>query len=292
LASATTVSVAGLIAGEHGPIEGSSELTLADYVDEIMASGLPGLRTLSDRARVAALDGYLDRIIEHDLAEAGFVVRRPAAVRAWLGAYAAGTATTASWEQLRDAATAGLGNKPAKTTTSTYTELLAQLRIIDPLEAWLPGNNHFTRLASSSKHHIADPALAVRLLRRTRAHLLGGDHRSGTVPIDGSLLGNLFESLTALTIRTAAQAAGAQVSHLRTRNGDHEIDFIVESERGVVAFEAKLSGTVSTDDVKHLKWLRDRLGSDLVDAVVVTTGPTAYRRSDGIAVVPLALLGA
>lgn len=292
LATATTVSVAGLLAGDHEQVRGHSELTLTDYVDEIIVSGFPGIRDLGDRARTAALDSYLDRIVDHDLAEAGFTVRRPAAVRAWLRAYAAGTATTASWERLRDSATAELDNKPAKTTTSNYTELLTQLRILDPLEAWLPGRNHFTRLASSPKHHIADPALAARLLQRNRTHLLRGDHGGIAVPNDGSLLGNLFESLAALTVRTAAQAAGAHVAHLRTKNGDHEVDFIVEDGNGIVAFESKLSGSVDNDDVKHLAWLRERLGGDLVDAVVITTGSTAYRRKDGIAVVPLALLGA
>jgi hypothetical protein len=292
LATATTVSIAGLLAGDHQQIHGESELTLGDYVDEIIASGFPGVRDLGDRARTAALDSYLDRIVDHDLADAGFTVRRPAAVRAWLRAYAAGTATTASWERLRDSATAGLENKPAKTTTTNYTNLLTQLRILDPLEAWLPGRNHFTRLAASPKHHIADPALAVRLLQRTKAHLLAGGQEGIAVPNDGSLLGNLFESLAALTVRAGAQAAGAHVAHLRTRNGDHEVDFIVEGDDGLVAFEVKLSGSVDDGDVQHLAWLRDRLGSDLVDAVVITTGPTAYRRKDGIAVVPLALLGA
>jgi len=292
LTTATTVSLAGLLSGDHDLIGGNSTLTLVDYVDEILASGFPAVRALGERARTVAIDSYLDRIVDHDLPEAGFTVRRPAAVRAWLRAYGAATATSASWEQLRDAATAGLDNKPAKSTTITYTELLTQMRILDPLEAWLPGRNHFTRLASSPKHHIADPALAVRLLQRTKGHLLSGDLGGVSVPNDGSLLGNLFESLAALTVRTAAQAASAHVAHLRTRNGDHEVDFIVEGDNGIVAIEVKLSGSVDDNDVKHLIWLRSRLGSDLVDAVVVNTGPAAYRRQDGIAVVPLSLLGA
>lgn len=44
------------------------------------------------------------------------------------------------------------------------------------------------------------------------------------------MAGPLFESLTALTVRVAAQAAEAQVGHLRTRNGDREIDLIVEDQ--------------------------------------------------------------
>ena len=61
--------------------------------------------------------------------------------------------------------------------------------------------------------------------------------------------------------------------------------------RRVLALEVKLGRDVSDDDLRHLHWLREKSGSDLLDAVVVTTGPSAYRRKDGIAVVPAALLG-
>ena len=50
-------------------------------------------------------------------------------------------------------------------------------------------------------------------------------------------------------------------------------------------------GAVGNRDVRHLLWLRDEMGDDLLDAVVVTTGPHAYRRPDGVVVVPAALLG-
>ena len=80
--------------------------------------------------------------------------------------------------------------------------------------------------------------------------------------------------------------------HLRTRNGDHEVDLIVErADHRVVALEVKLAASVEDRDVAHLHWLARQLGTDLLDAVVVTTGEHAYRRADGIAVVPLALLG-
>ncbi len=69
--------------------------------------------------------------------------------------------------------------------------------------------------------------------------------------------------------------------------GEREIDLIVERGDGrVVALEVKLSAAVVDADVRHLHWLVDRLGDELLDAVVVTTGPESYRRSDGIAVVP------
>ncbi|GIJ40441.1 hypothetical protein Vwe01_37660 [Micromonospora andamanensis] len=51
-----------------------------------------------------------------------------------------------------------------------------------------------------------------------------------------------------------------------------------------------LSPSVSDGDVRHLTWLRGQLGDDLLDAAVITTGSEAYRRADGIAVIPLSLL--
>jgi len=59
----------------------------------------------------------------------------------------------------------------------------------------------------------------------------------------------------------------------------------------IVAIEVKLSQSVGDDDVRHLRWLAGKIGPDLLDAVVVTTGGDAYRRADGIAVVPAGALG-
>ena len=82
------------------------------------------------------------------------------------------------------------------------------------------------------------------------------------------------------------------VHHLRTRDGDHEVDLIVQrADHRVVAFEVKLTLSADDRDTSHLRWLRDRLGEDLLDAAVITTGRHAYRRPDGIAVIPAALLG-
>jgi predicted AAA+ superfamily ATPase len=94
-------------------------------------------------------------------------------------------------------------------------------------------------------------------------------------------------------VKTYAATSRARVYHLRTSRGDHEVDLIVERDDGkIVALEVKLAPDVNREDVKHLLWLRETIGSDLLDAAVITTGPGAYRRDDGIAVIPAALLTA
>ncbi len=285
-----TVSTAGLLAGT-AIVHGRTGFGLSDYVEEILAGGYPAMRGMDARSRLRQLDGYLDRIVDHDLAEAGLVVRRPATVMAWLRAYAAAIATTASWEKIRDAATSGISDKPAKSTTLPYIELLTALRILDPVPAWVPSNNHLQALTQQPKHHLADPALAARLVRRSATQLLQGNEPNPVVARDGGFLGGAFESLAALSLRTFAQRCDAKVSHLRTDGGRHEVDFVIESDAGIVGVEAKLASSIDNTDVRHLLWLREQIGNECIDLVVLHSGPEAYRRPDGVAVVPLALLG-
>jgi predicted AAA+ superfamily ATPase len=287
-----TVSLRQLLAGERPPVEGGTGLRVADYVREILHSGFPGIRPLSGRPLRAQLDGYLDRIIDRDFPELGHPIRNPAALRRWMTAYAAASSTTASFETIRDAATGGEGEKPAKTTTRPYRDVLERLWVLDPVPAWMPTRNRIRRLSSPPKHQLADPALAARLLGLDADALLSGGEIGPPIPRDGTLLGALFESLCTLSLRVYAQSSEARVFHLRTSRGEHEVDLIIEREDGrVLAVEFKLARDVDSDDVRHLNWLSGQLGDSLIDAVVVNTGEEAYRRTDGIAVVPAALIG-
>jgi len=285
------VSLGDLLTGGRPVVEGSTDLNLTDYAEEIVRSGFPGIRDLPARARRAQLDGYLARIVERDFPEQGHLVRRPATLRAWLAAYAGATAGTASYNAILTAATPGEDDKPAKTTTIAYRDVLSQLWLLDPVPGWFPRNT-FATLGAAPKHHLADPALAARLLGADVAALLEDSITLPTVPRHGPLLGALFESLVTLSVRVYAQAAEATVHHLRTRDGGHEVDLIVQrADHRVVAFEIKLTTAADDRDTRHLRWLRDRLADDLLDAAVITTGTHAYRRPDGIAVIPAALLG-
>ncbi len=171
------------------------------------------------------------------------------------------------------------------------------------MPGWLPSRNHLARLSQAPRHHLADPALAARLLGADEGALLTGvtsplflvggaaGHPTAT-PRDGTLFGQLFESLVTLSVRVYAQAAEAHVRHLRVQDGRHEVDIIVErADHRVLGIEVKLSASVEDRDVRHVHWLKAQLGDDVLDMVVITTGEQAYRRADGVAVVPATLLG-
>lgn len=285
------ISLSELLSGVRPHLEGASALLLIDYVEEILASGFPALRGLSPRALRFQLDSYLRNAVDRDMPEQGLAVRKPEAVLAWLRAYAAATASTASYSALLDAATPGQSDKPSRVTSIAYRDVLTQLWLLDPVPAWNALGHPMTRLGQAPKLHLADPALAARLLGLSVDGLIGGEG-DPIGPQAGTMLGHLFESLATLCVRVAAQAAEGTVGHLRTRNGDHEIDLVVVRDDGLVlAIEVKLAATVVDRDVTHLHWLAAQLGPRLLDAVVLHTGPQAYRRRDGIGVVPLALLG-
>lgn len=281
-ADSATVSLASLLKGESAVVAGSTAIGLQDYVAAISSSGFPGILRAPAEIRSDLIDSYIHRIIDRDLPEFGAQVRKPDTLRRWLAAYAAASSTTTSYAKVLAAASAADATQPSKTTTIAYRDHLAALWILDPVPAWKPVSTATPRLVSAPKHQLADPALALRLMRLTGDSLV---RRQGS-----HMAGPLFESLATLSVRVAAQVARAEVGHLRTRDGDREVDLIVEGPEGqIIGIEVKLTSRISDEDVKHLHWLR-KLVPEVADLVVITTGNRAYRRADGVAVVPLALL--
>lgn len=283
-ATTATVSLSQMLAGEAGSVEGRCDLGLRDYADAITASGFPGIMGAPPRVRRELLDAYTRRVIDKDLPEQGRGVRRPDTMLRWLRAYAAATSTTTAYSRILAAAASGDGEQPAKATTIAYRDGLARLWLLDPVPGWTPTESPIRAVQQAPKHQLADPALAARLLNVSAEQLLS--------PEGARTFGLLFESLATLGVRVMAQAAEASVGHLRTAHGEHEIDLVAQRFDGrIVAAEVKLSAGVADADVRHLKWLRERLPDKVADLMVLTTGANAYRRRDGVAVVPLALLG-
>ncbi len=285
-----TVSMAQLLTGEGGHLAGESDARLADYTDEILASGFPGLRDLSPRPRTLQLDSYVTRIVQRELVDAGLQVRRPDALRAWLTAYAAATSTDASYATILDAATPGVAEKPARATVDTYREHLTRLYVLDPLPAWTPAFNPIKRLTLSAKHHLVD--------RRSPPASSGWDAPDSSRGREAGLRRDGLVARGPLRIARRTECPGLRRRrHCARLPSAHQADRSRgrPGRRGRrptrLAIEVKLSESVTDHDVRHLNWLQQQLGDLVVDRVVITTGKTAYRRRDGVAVIPFALLG-
>lgn len=293
-----TVSLAELLNQEKpfsAAIQGSTEIGFAEYMEEILKSGLPAIRNYSPHRRRQMLAAYIEYLLSHEFSQQGIRIRQPRMLLRWLMAYAAAESSDTSYGEILDASTAGEGEKPALKTTAAYREALERLWLIDELPVWLYGEDYFSRLKSTPKHYIADPALTAHLLNIDIKSLTRSGSNAAHTVFDekkGAITGRLFESLIHLSLRTYCAVNDSSLSYIKTRNGDHEVDFIIQQGNSIVAVEVKLAREVNDHDVKHLIWLRNALGERLTDALVICTGPVACRRKDGIAVVPAALLGA
>ncbi len=293
--AAPAVSLGDLLAGDASDVLGETEVVLPDYAEEIAGSGFPGIRDRPANLRQELLSGYLEATFSYALSGDGTEVPRhdPDALRRWTQAYAAATATTATYETIRDSATPGEAEKPSESQSLAIRRALADAYIVEPLPAWRPSLNNLRKLGKAPKHHLVDPALAAEALGTDAVALASVDGPRQYISKQRPLVAALFESLVAQSVRVYAEFHRANVHHLRTRDETHEVDLIVvRRDGGVVALEVKLSALPKPRDFRHLSWLKRTIGDRLLDAGIITTGKHAYRHKDtGFAVIPAALLG-
>ena len=269
-------------------------LTLSDYLDEVFKSGFPGIRGEKERFRDRSIASYVDNIIHHDmLVEQDVKVRKPQALKSWMSAYAAAVATNATNATIAAAAFSDGNGTLSNNTIQFYKEILQGIGIIEQVPAWLPFGSLFSNLGKTPKHFLVDPALAVSMLKITKDNLLAGRNLPKSVgSLNKNLLGQLFESLVYQSLATYADICEADLSHLRLRGGEKEIDFIIQKNDTLIAVEVKSKAKIDHKDVANLNWFKEKVKNEYnVIKVIINAGPYAYRRSDGVFVIPLGLLG-
>jgi hypothetical protein len=277
------VSLAALFGGE--PARGSSERRVPDYVEDVVRGGWPELVDASpDRAR-RFLDGYLDLVVERDVPAFGGR-RDPIRLRRFLRAYAELTAHPVSLRSVV-ARAVGADTQDQATltwhTADTYLDIAQRLMIIEDVPMWSTRLRSRATLTELPKRHLCDPALAVALMSTDATGLLQ----------DLKTFGFLFESMVTRDLRVYAQASDAAVFHYRERSGHLEVDLVVERRDGAwIGVEVKLSPDAVDGAAAALRKLADsRVDRPPAALIVVTAGPYAYRREDGVDVVPLGTLG-
>ena len=263
----------------------SSELSLEALAELLCVGGWPGhLRRHSSEAAMLANEDYLAEICQVDIGRAGGVNRDPEKVARFLQSLARNTATAATVTTMaRDAQ----GSDAAFTegTARAYLAALEQLMVVEHQPAWAPHLRSRSRLRTSRKRHFVDPSLATAGLGAAPEHLLR----------DVPLFGLLFESMVVRDLRVYAQAMRAKVYHYRDNTG-LEVDAIVDAGPGRWgAFEIKLGVGRIEDAARTLLTFAERVdtarcGDPAVLAVVTSTG-YGYQRPDGVAVIPVGVLG-
>ncbi|MEZ4424989.1 MAG: DUF4143 domain-containing protein [Gemmatimonadota bacterium] len=284
-ASSGALSVGALLREEQE--QGARSTLEPEALFELVAiGGWPGHLTRTPSNALQANRDYLDEIRRTDVRRVDEVNRDPERVGRFLRSYARNVATQASMATI--AADTGGADGPLKDVTALeYADALTRLFIIEEQPAWAPHLRSRSILRTSSKRHFVDPSLAAAALRAGPEQLRR----------DLELFGLLFESLVIRDLRIYAQAAEASVLHYRDNTG-LEIDAIITTPAGAwIALEVKLGGDTAIEEAaNNLVKLRDRVdtqrcGDPAALGVVVGSGTYAYRREDGVWVLPIGVCG-
>lgn len=283
--SSGDVSIGRLLDGEK--LEPAAcEIEVADYAAEVVIGGWPALIEADEQTAARLNRGYIDAIVEADIHTVDDVHRDPVLVRRFLHAFAQLVSHPAKQSTIVRRAT-GIDTaedvaSPSRWSTAAYLDALTRLMLVEDQLAWQPGLRSRSRLVGTPKRHLADPSLAAAVLQRDRQGLLRDPHTFGF----------LFESLVVRDLRVYAQASRSSVFHYREEKDGLEIDAVIERPDGAwTAFEIKLGPHEADTAAVALRRLADRTIRPAASLAVVTTTRHAYRRDDGVAVIPAATLG-
>jgi uncharacterized protein len=245
------------------------------YVDRALRGGFPeAALARTERAARRWLMSYIDQLVSRDASLVG-AVRDPMKLRRYLQAVAANTAGTPTLKTLIDAV------EIDRSTANSYDALLERVLVSERVPAW--SANQLNRLVRLPKRFLIDPAFT--------GPLLGIDARA--VLRNGDLLGRIIDTFVAAQLRTECTISelNPHMFHLRDRNGEHEVDILIELADGrVIAIEVKADAAPGPDSAEHLRWLREKIGSRFILGLVLHTGPRAFRFDPTILAVPICAL--
>jgi predicted AAA+ superfamily ATPase len=276
------VSLAALMNGAK-PASETVSFDLGEFAEKITLGGWPGLIGESAAEGLRFVSDYVTLIAEVDLSKVSDKRRDPYKVTRLLQSLARNISTEVTITALSKD-TGGSDGDLDDETAAEYLSALERLMATDNLPAWNTHIRSSDMLRKSPKRHFADPSMAVGALGLSVDKLIA----------DLNYFGLLFESLAIRDLRIYADAGGGKAFHYRDSRG-LEIDAVIEYADGTWgAFEIKLGIGAVDDAASNLLKFAAKINTDKTSApsalTVITGNGFAYRRPDGVNVVPISTL--
>lgn len=277
-----TVSLKSLFEG-NVDISSISSLSVEDIAFAICRGGWPASVIMSKEDALDTSVNYIEAIINEDISRVDGIDKNPERVRLLLRSLARNTATMATNKTIMD----DMQTNDVSITSPTldvYLNALRRIFVIEDQPAWSPALRSRTAIRTSSKRHFVDPSIATAVL--------------GTNPVgilkDFNTFGFLFESLCTRDLRIYSDANGGNVFHYRDKY-DLEADIIVSLRDGRwAAIEVKLGHNQIEEAARNLLKLKEKINTDKMGEpsflMVINGGEYAYKRSDGVLIVPIGCL--
>lgn len=278
------VSLASLF--ESQPISGCSNLDLDRLTFLICRGGWPESVDMDDDVALDQAFDYIDAVIRNDMSRVDNIRRDPQKVRMLLRSYARNQGTQISQASISADISSNDTEGVSEETVSEYLQALRKLYMIEDMKAWNPNLRSKTAIRTSDTRYFVDPSLAAASLRIGPQDLINNLNTTGF----------FFEALAVRDLRVYAESLDGDVYHYKD-NLDNECDVVIHLRDGRYALlEVKLGGERLIDEgVRTLKDVlrridTDKMGKPAFMAIITGTERYAYRRDDGIIILPLGAL--
>ena len=280
-----TVSLKELFEGKE-KIEGYADLTFERLAFVVCRGGWPQAIDMRDEIALDQAIDYYTAVVHSDINRADNIKKNPESVKRLMRSYARNQGSQVPNTVLVQDVANNDETSINEETVATYLKALRKIFVIEDMPAWNPNLRSKTAIRSSDTRYYIDPSIAVAALGLGPDDLVNDLHTFGF----------LFETLCIRDLRIYADSLGGEVYHYRDKDG-LECDAVMHLRNGKYGLiEIKLGGdTLIEEGARNLKAMEAKIDTDKMNTpsflmVLTGVGNYAYRRKDGVFVVPIGSL--
>lgn len=260
--------------------------TLDDIAFLICRGGWPISIKLEGKASLFQAIDYFDSVVKNDISRVDSVKRDVEKAKSLLRSYARHVGSQASLETIRKDMLANQADTFDQVTLYSYIDALKKIFVIEDAPAWNPNIRSKTAIRSTDTRYFIDPSIATAALGIGPKDLTQ----------DLNTMGLLFENLAVRDLRIYSELLDGSVYHYRDKSG-LECDAVIHLRNGSYGLvEIKLGGDKLIEEgAQTLKTLSDLIDTNSMKKpsfmmVLCAQAPFAYKRNDGVYVVPITSL--
>lgn len=273
---------------ENGMLNAASvrEKKLKEIAYLICRGGWPAFFKTTSEAALDIAENYVDAVTKNDISRVDKVKRDAVFARRLLRSLARHQGTQATISTIYEDLKENEGDSMSEETIVSYIKALRKIFVIEDMAAWNPNLKSKSAIRTSDTRYFVDPSIGAAALGVGPEDLIN----------DLKTMGLFFETLCVRDLRVYADALGGKTYHFRDRNG-LECDAVVHLRNGKYGLiEIKLGGdSLIEAGAKTLKTLAGKIDTEKMKEpsflmVLTGTGEYAYKREDGVIVVPIGCL--
>ena len=267
-------------------ITGINNLDIDRLAFVICRGGWPNSIDMKEKPALSQAIDYYDAVIRSDINRADGISKNPERVKRLMRSFARNQGGQVANTMFRDDIRANDTESLNEDTIATYINALKKIYVIEDMPAWNPNLRSKTSIRTSDTRYFVDPSIATAGLGIFPQYLVN----------DLNTLGLLFETLCVRDLRVYADALDGNVLHYRDKSG-LECDTVIHLRNGKYGLaEIKLGGQrLIEEGAANLKSLAAKIDTTKMPKpsfmmIVIGIGEFAYRREDGIYIVPIGCL--